>query len=199
MAVSTKKTLDNLLVSKVRVKTLKYFFFNPDVPIHLRGAARELNEEINAVRREMNRMEDVKLLKSEKRGNRKYFSLNFDHPFFNELLSLVHKTFGLGGAITRHENKIGDIEYAILTRSYTRGIRMGTHDVDLVVVGDIELAFLSDLVEKEEDRIEREINYTVLTNKEFKLRKKRRDNFVMELLLSSKTIVLGDEEELLRV
>ena len=46
------------------------------MPIHLRGAVREFNEEINAVRRELNRLEEAKILLTEKRGNRKYFVLN---------------------------------------------------------------------------------------------------------------------------
>jgi DNA-binding transcriptional ArsR family regulator len=196
---NAKKTLEYLFVSKVRIKSLRYFFFNPDVPIHLRAAVRELNEEINAVRRELTRLEEIKLLKSEKRGNRKYFSLNYNNPFFNEFMSIIHKTFGLGGAIITNAKKMGEIDYAILTSSFTRGIRMGVHDVDLVVIGQIDLGFLSDLVEKTEKKIGREINYTVLKRSEFELRKKRRDSFVMELVLSSKIVLIGREEDLIDV
>lgn len=191
------KTLDYLFVSKVRIKCLKYFFFNPDVPIHLRAAVRELDEEINAVRRELSRLEESSILRVENRGNRKYFSLNYSHPFFDELLSIFHKSFGLGGSLVRNAKKIGEIDYAILTSSYTRGIRMGIHDVDLVVVGQVELEHLSDYIQKAEKQLGREINYTVLKRSEFELRKKRRDSFVMELLNTSKIVLIGSEEELM--
>lgn len=93
------KSLDALFISKVRIKSLKYFIFHPDVPIHLRAAVRELKEEINAVRRELNRLDEIGLLTSEVRGNRKYFSLNFKHPLLEELTGIFHKAFGLGGEI----------------------------------------------------------------------------------------------------
>lgn len=191
-----RKSLDYLFISKVRIKALRYFFFHPDVPVHLRAAVRELDEEINAVRRELNRLQEAKILRSEKRGNRKYYSLNFNHPLFNELMSMMHKTFGLGGEIVKNSSKIGEIDFAILTSSYTRGIRMGAHDVDLVVIGQVNLTALGELIDKIEKKYNREINYTVLKRSEFELRKKRKDSFVMELLLSAKTILKGSQEDL---
>lgn len=194
---NAKKTLDYLLVSKVRIKSLKYFFFHPDVPIHLRAAVRELNEEINAVRRELTRLEECKILRVESRGNRKYFSLNYGHPFFEELLKIFHKSYGLGGTIINNSKKVGEIDFAILTSSYTRGLRMGLHDVDLVIVGQVELGVLSEYIAKAEKQLGREVNYTVLKRSEFELRKKRRDSFVMELLFSSKIVLIGSDEELM--
>lgn len=193
---NTKKTLESLFISKVRIKSLKYFFFHPDVPIHLRAAVRELGEEINAVRRELQRLEECHVLRTEKRGNRKYFSLNFSHPFFSEMLAIFHKTYGLGGEIIRNSNKIGEIEFAILTSSYTRGVRVGVHDVDLVIIGNIDLAYLSETVSRMEKQLNREINYTVLKKSEFDVRKKRRDPFVAELLVANKILLMGNHEEL---
>lgn len=193
---NARKSLDFLFISKVRIKALKYFFFHPDVPMHLRGAVRELNEEINAVRRELQRLEECKILKTDKKGNRKYFSLNFNHPFFNELLAIMHKSFGLGGDIVRNEGRIGEIDFAILTSTYTKGIRLGVHDVDLIVVGQVDISYLSEIVSKAEKLLDREINYTVLKSTEFDIRKKRRDPFVIELLLSSKILLIGNQEEL---
>ncbi len=193
---NAKKTLDFLMISKVRIKALRYFFFHPDVPVHLRAAVRELNEEINAVRRELTRLEECKILLTERRGNRKYFSLNVNHVFFNELLAILHKTYGLGGSIIKNSSKIGDIDFAILTSSYTRGIRVGVHDVDLVVVGGVNLDALGEIVSKVEKQLGREVNYTVLKRSEFELRKKRRDSFVVELLMGTKVLLIGSNEEL---
>jgi len=193
---NTKKTLEFLFISKVRIKALRYFFFHPDVPIHLRAAVRELSEEINAVRRELTRLEECNILRTERRGNRKYFSLNFNHPFFNELLAIFHKSYGLGGEILRNSKRIGEIDFAILTSTFTRGIRMGVHDVDLVMIGQVDLNILGELITKMERLLNREVNYTVLKRSEFELRKKRRDNFVLELLLGPKILIIGSQEEL---
>lgn len=188
--------MDKLFVSRVRIKLLHHFLFNQDVPVHLRGAVRELKEEINAVRRELTRMEEIKLLRSEVRGNRKYYMLNKQGPFVEELTSIVHKTFGLGGEIVRNQTRLGDVKFAILTQSYTSGLQLGSHNVDLVLIGNIEVKVLGEIVAEIEKKESREINYTVLKYSDFDLRKRRRDSFVTELLLSPKILIIGTQEEL---
>ena len=191
------KNLNQLFVSKVRIKSLKYFLFHPDTPIHLRGAVRDFKEEINAVRRELTRLEEIHFLASEARGNRKYFSLNLDFPFLPELMGLFHKCFGVGGMIVDNADKLGEVQFAILTSSFTRGSKLAGHNVDLVVIGQIELNNLSKLMEEAEKKLGREINYTVLKGSEFILRKKRRDAFIIELLMDNKILLIGKNEDLL--
>ncbi len=187
-----RKYLDQLFISKVRIKAIKHFFMNPSEPIHLRGAVRELNEEINAVRRELARMESIHLLSAEQRGNRKYFALNTDFVFFDELLGLVFKTFGLGGEIISNAKKLGEIKYAILTQSFTQSKPFGSHKVDLVIVGQVDLKALDEIVAKEEKRLEREIHYSVLSASDFETRRHRRDTFVLDLMLQNRTMLIGN-------
>ncbi|MFW5702525.1 MAG: hypothetical protein ACOCXP_01005 [Candidatus Dojkabacteria bacterium] len=195
--VNTKKALDNLFVSRVRIKLLHYFLVHKDIPVHLRGAVREINEEINAVRRELNRLEEIKLLKSESRGNRKYFMLNPQGPLVDELTGMIFKTFGLGGDVLRNINKLGDVSYAILTEDYISGVQSTEHNVDLIMIGEIDLDALSQVVDEAERKEKREINYTVLGSEDFELRKKRRDSFVMDILLTPKLLLVGSERDLL--
>jgi hypothetical protein len=51
-------------------------------------------------------------------------------------------------------------------------------------------------VKAEEVRREREINYTVMTEEEFVFRKRRRDPFALSILEGSRSMIIGDEEEL---
>ena len=190
-----KEILRHLFVSKVRIKALKYFLFHLDVPIHLRGLTREMGEEINAVRRELTRLEKIRFLNGERRGNRKYFAFNRKFEFYSELLSIIHKSFGLGGEIIRNAQKLGDVQFALLTSAFTRGMRVGMHDIDLVVVGNVNAEALAAIVGRMEKQIGKEVNYTVLKNSEFQLRKKRRDAFIVDLIVGSKIMLIGDEEE----
>ena len=191
------KSLQQLFISKVRIKVLKYFLFNPDTPIHLRGAVRELKEEINAVRREIARLEEIKLLIYESRGNRKYYSINPDHPFITDFLGMFHKCFGIGGMIVEFVEKLGEVQFAILTSSFTTRKKIAGLNVDLVLIGQINLDYLGKLVEDAEKKLGREINYTVLKGSEFILRKKRRDAFIIELLMDDKILLVGKNEDLL--
>jgi len=82
--------LRHLFVSKVRVKLLQTFFAQPNKPHYGRKLSRRLGEQINAIRRELDNLKEVGLLKSEKRGNRIYFYLNKD---FIQKSKRVHKYF----------------------------------------------------------------------------------------------------------
>lgn len=194
--MNPRKAMDKLFVSRVRIKLLRHFLENPDTPIHLRGSVREIDEEINAVRRELIRLEEVKLIRSDRRGNRKYYLLNQDGPFIQELRGIIYKTFGLGGAIIKRQSKLGDIRFAILTGNYYTGISNMEHPVDLVLIGNPEMDELEKLIKEQEKKEAREINYTVFTPKDFDLRKRRSDSFVIELLVAPKLMLIGTISEL---
>lgn len=190
------KNLDYLFISKVRIKTIKYFLFNPENPLHLRGLVRELSEEINAIRRELIRLEEVGFVKSEVRGNRKFFLLNKGYVFLDELMGLFHKSFGIGGALLNDIGKLGDVNFIVLTGSFTYFVPPNKDIIDLVVIGNVNVEMLTQIVSEAEKKLNREINYTVMKNGDFLLKKKRRDLFVMQLLLSKKILVVGNYEEL---
>lgn len=57
--------LQDLMISRVRVEMLELFFLNPEEMYYVRQITRLINEEINAVRRELDRMLGAGLLKSE--------------------------------------------------------------------------------------------------------------------------------------
>lgn len=190
-----QKAVEYLFISKVRIKVVRLFFLHPDVPYHIRGVVREIGEEINAVRRELLRLEQIKLLKSERKGNRLYFVLQDDFPFYDELLSIIYKTYGLGGEILRAQKELGDVKFALLTKAYTKGIKSSMQDLDLILVGKVNVPALTSAVQRAERQTGREINYTVLKDSEFILRKKRRDAFIQSILQGSKIMLIGDEDE----
>lgn len=190
------KSLEHLFISKVRIKTLKYFVMNPGITIHLRGAVREFEEEINAVRRELNRLEETKFIVCESKGNRKYFKANVEHIFFNDIASMFHKVYGLGGEVITSNKKIGEVEFAFLTPAFTKAYVNGSQPIDLVVIGDIDLPVLEELVKNYQSPAGREIHYMVLKSNEFALRKRRKDQMIIDLLSQDNTLLIGNYEEL---
>ena len=91
--------LGDIITSKVRIKILELFLSDIAEMYHVRGIVRKTNEEINAVRRELGRLEKAGVLKKEARGNRLYYFLRDSYPFYGDLLSMVAKTTGLGREI----------------------------------------------------------------------------------------------------
>jgi predicted nucleotidyltransferase len=189
-------SLQDLFVSKVRIKLLQIFFSEPREIFYVRQLVRKTGEEINAVRRELARMEERGLVKKESRGNRIYYEFNKSYPFYEELLQLVTKTTGLGQQIIKNKNKIGKIKFIMLSGRFVRQKEHRQQDVDLLVVGEVVLPQLAAVIRSFESQLGREINYTVMTKEEFEFRKKRRDPFITSVLLGSRIMLKGDEEDL---
>ncbi len=189
--------LKDLIISKVRVKLLQTFFSQPQEMFYIRQLTRLTKEEINAVRRELLHLQTAGLLKSEKRGNRLYYSLNPHYLFYPDLIAMIAKTYGLGKAIIKNRRKLGKIKYAVLFTRFVRHLPRKPDTVDLLLVGNIILPQLAALIADQEKRLGREINYTVMTEEELKYRRSRKDPFIHGILLESRIILIGDEEELL--
>lgn len=189
--------LEDLIISRVRVKVLTLFLSHPGMIFHVRDIVRKLNEEINAVRRELSHMEKAGLVSKEQRANRLLYTMRKDYPLYYELLELIGKTSGLGFDIVKQKAKLGKIKFAFISGRYLRGLpkKSGT-DVDLLFVGTVVLPELSQLIKAEEVRRGRELNYTVMSEEEFNFRKSRRDPFVLSALEGSRVMLIGDEEEL---
>lgn len=191
-------SLSDIITSKVRVKILELFFSDVTEMHHVRAVVRDIKEEINAVRRELARFEKAGIFKKEPRGNRVYFYINRDYPLYQDLLSTVSKARGLGGSIVENKNKIGKISSVLFSGSFARRKpRMKEDDIDVLIVGEVVLPELANLVRLEETKRGKEINYTVMSKDEFEFRKKRRDPFLYGILTKSRTMIIGDEEDLI--
>ena len=188
--------LQDLMVSKVRVKLLQTLLSQPKEMFYIRQLVRLISEEINAVRRELQRMEKRGMVKKENRGNRIYYWFNKDYPLYQDLLSLVSKTVGLGGEIVKRKGKLGNIRFAMLSGRMARGLSTKENGVDLLVVGDVDIQKLSKIVRETENKLGQEVNYSVMKKEEFDFRRRRRDPFLLGILSASKVMLIGDEEDL---
>ena len=189
--------LRDLFISKTRVKVLETFLTDSTQMFHVRDLVRKTAEEINAVRRELSRMEELSMVKKEARGNRLYYWFRTDYIYYQDLISLVAKTTGIGAAIIKNRSKLGKVSAVMLSGRFVRHQPRKSPDaVDLLIVGDINMSELATLVRTEEARREQPINYTPMTDEELKFRRSRRDPFLQSILISSRVMVIGDEEYL---
>ena len=189
--------LDDIITSKVRIKILDLFLSNPTEMYHVRGVVREIKEEINAVRRDLDRLEKAGLLKKEPRGNRVYYWVRDDYPMYGDLISIVCKTTGLGLQLIENRNKIGKPGFIMFSGKFARHKpRKKDDEVDILVIGEIVLPELATLIRAEESKRGSEINYTVMSKDEFEFRKKRRDPFLQGIMANSRVMIIGDEDVL---
>lgn len=185
--------MEELFISKVRVKMLVLFLSANDELLHVREIVRRVQEEINAVRRELARMEKFGMVASEWRGNRRLYRFRKDWIFYPQLLEMVIKSTGLGGAIIKNRVKLGRIKYAMMATRFARSEMSASDEVDLLVVGQIVQPELAALVADEQAKREREINYSFMDEAEFQFRVRRRDPFILRVLFQPKIMLIGDE------
>ena len=158
--------INTLITSKTRIKLLLKFFLNPGNSAYLRGLENEFGESSNAIRLELNRLEDANMLKTEVRGNKKVFSVNQEHPLYEEINSIVRKYFGLDVIVEWIAKRLGNLEAVYLTGDIAHGKDVGL--IDLILVGDIDQQYLLTLIEKAEKLIKRKIRYLIYSEEEFK-------------------------------
>jgi len=163
--------IDSFITSKTRIKLMLKFFTNPDTRAYLRELAEEFGESTNAVRVELNRMSEAGLLESENEGRTKLYQANTKHPLFPELRSIALKTLKLDSLVDDIIQRLGNVELAFVTGDYAKGIDSGL--VDLMLVGDIDEAYLKELVQKVEKMTRRKIRYLVLSKEEYDHLRKR--------------------------
>jgi DNA-binding transcriptional ArsR family regulator len=167
--------LDYLITSKTRIKLILKFFLNTDMQAYLRGLSDEFGESTNAVRVELNRLTEAGLLKVRDKGRTKVYQANTKHTLFNELHSIVKKYIGIDRLIEDVIQKLGNVELALITGDYAKGIDSGI--IDLVIVGKVDKTYLQGLVEKAEELIHRKIRTLVLSREDFE---KLSNNFKQE-------------------
>ena len=189
--------LSDIITSKVRVKLLQLFFSDITEMYHVRELVRRTQEEINAVRRELEKSEKAGIVRKEQRGNRLYYWVRNDYPYFGDLLSITAKLTGLGAQIIANRKKIGKLAFVMFSGRFVRRLEKRNEDaVDVLVVGDVILPELATYIRIEESKRAKEINYTVMSRDEFDFRKKRRDPFLLGILSGSRVMIIGEEYDL---
>ena len=189
--------LQKLFTSKTRVKLLTLFIMNPGREMYIREIARTTRENINSIRRELTNLEGIGLLKSERRGNLKYYAVNKKMPIYNELASIILKTEGVAKELRDSLSEIG-VELAFIYGSFANMKAGLDSDIDVFIIGEVDEDDLIIKIGAIEKKLSREINYILFTVKEFEEREKSKDPFIVNVLRESKIILVGDLSDLRR-
>ncbi len=184
--------LNQLFISQVRIDILSHFIFNPNKPIHMRELARLLDQELNAIRRELLRLTEISALIPHKNGNKINYLLNQKFSLLPELKAMMFKAFKLGNSIITNASILGKINAISLLKPYIDGQKSDPNNLDLVIIGDVDKSKVIELIQAVEKTEGKEINYTILTLNEFSMRIKRSDRFVWKIITTPKINLIGD-------
>ena len=157
--------IETLISSKTRVKLLLKFFLNSNTESYLRGLESEFGDSSNAIRIEINRLEQAGMLTTETAGNKKMYKANKKHPLFDEIHSIVMKYVGLDRVIEDVIERLGEVQKVFLVGEFSKGLNSDI--IDLILVGNIDKIYLLNLIEKTEALMSRKIRYINYSNEQF--------------------------------
>jgi predicted nucleotidyltransferase len=190
--------LSTLITSKSRIEVLTWFLTHPGERFHYLQLVGLLKSSRRSIQIELKRLEGAGILLSKKEANIRFYWVNQDHPLYPELKSIVFKTAGLADFLRDALHDIGPIEVALIYGSVAKNVEDVRSDIDLLVIGDIDLDGLHEAIDSAEQTIGREINPTIYTRKEWAGRVKIGQAFVADILAGPQIILIGDEDELRR-
>lgn len=188
-------SLKHLFISATRQKLIGIFFYSPQEIYYVRQLVRLTEEEINSVRRELDNLKRAGIIESEVRGNRLYYWANRKSPLFVDLMVLANKTSGLGAAILDKKDLVGNIKILLCSYQLLSGMTTTKEGIDMVVVGDVSFKEIETLIKQDEATRSREINYMVMDRSELQLRKNKRDPFIVDFLLDSPLVIIGNPQD----
>src|SRR5581483_4013515 len=197
MVIASRRVmLQDLFSSRVRVRLLQVFLLNPDMPFHARQLARQIPAQYNAVWKELNHLERAGILSSESRANIKEYRLNPSYPLIPELRSMVLKTVAFGDTVRQALAGLPKVQAAFIYGSAANGDFNYDSDVDLMVIGEVDLLKFAPRIANLEKDLGREINYIIYTPREWRAKQARRDPFIMNVLKAPKLMLIGSEDAL---
>lgn len=181
--------LEQLFGSQTRTKLLRLFFIENNKSFFVREITRSINERINSVRRELENLEKLGLLKSETKYYKKYYSLNNDFILIDELRKLVLKSrILLEKEYAKKFKDVVGIKYLALTGTF---VDLKSETItDILIVGKINKEKIEKVINKLSEEFISEINYTIMDIKEFEYRKKMADKFLYNILKNKKIVLI---------
>lgn len=204
--------LGKLFGSNARVNLLKLFLMHPEKKYYIRQIARDLKLQLNSVRRELENMEEFGLLYSsvssgeeevQENGEapggkedggkqeKKYYQANPNFLLFDEIRNLIVKAqFLHKDEFIEKIRKAGKVKLLLFTGIFSGNINA---PVDILVVGRFEKKErVYRLIRELEKDMGRELNYTLMDQREFTFRRDMTDVFLFKILEGKKVMPINE-------
>ena len=155
--------LDTLITSKTRIRLLVKFFINAANAGYLRGLALEMDENTNAIRKELNNLSQAGYIIRNNTDNKVLYRANTAHPLFGSLQQLIRKHIGLDKIIYQVLKRMGNVSRIFVIGNYAQGIDSGT--IEIIIEGPkLNNEYLLQLIPKIENAINKKVIIQTTTN-----------------------------------
>ncbi len=197
MSEKRQSGLADVLFGQSRGGVLALLFGNSEKSFYTRQIASKIGASVGAVAPQLTLLASVGLLVASKSGNQVFYQANRESPIFEEMKGLVAKTVGIYQQLqSALEPLSGRIVVAFVYGSMAKHEETAGSDVDLMVVGDVQIDELLEHLAKVEKQIGRPINPTIYSAPEFRAKLAGGSHFLNSVAGSEKVFIIGGEDEL---
>lgn len=196
ITAAPQSALAQALFSTVQLRVLGLLFGQPDRTFQSAELIRLANSGDGAVHRVLTRLAQSGLVSVTRIGNQKHYRANRESPIFEELHRLILKTVGLSGPLVAALTPFAPrITAAFVYGSLAKGSDTARSDVDLMIIGtELNYAEVYEALQRAEKVLNRPVNPTIYTPREFKKRQQQRNAFLARVLTGSKVWLIGSED-----
>lgn len=153
--------LEPLITSKTRMKLLLRFFLNQNLSGYLQGLSKELEENTNSIRIELNRLEQAGLLSFSLEGRRKLYRVNTLHPLASDITSIVRKVAGIDIVIDRVVNSLPGLKQVWICGDLARGVQ--GNSIDCLLIGEeLDAEYIAGLSGKVHELLGKKVNTRII-------------------------------------
>ena len=180
--------LKRLFTSNTRIKLLTLFLSNPDSEFFIRELTRKLDEQINSVRRELDNLKKVGLLKTKSKNRKKYYFVNKEFILYSELKGIIRKAHSDKDSIVKHLAEFGELDVVVLSGLFVDK----ESQVDILMVGKVDREGLESYLNAEL-QTKRPVRFSLMTKEEYQYRRKCNDKFLHDILEDKDNIIALDK------
>ncbi len=189
--------LGEALFTKTQQKVLGLLYSQPDRSFYTKEILRATGMGVSTIKSELENFLTAGILSMEKIGNQHHYQANAECPIYEELRSIVRKTFGIADVIREALHNVDqEISLAFIYGSIAKAQDTAKSDIDLFVVSNITLEDLMKSLAQAEETLHREINPSIYTKTQIKSRIKQNNSFITRVLEQPKIWIKGDEDGL---
>jgi len=176
--------LKALFSSQTRVKLLSTFLLHPEEEYYIRELTRLLHEQINSIRRELENLRRIGLVRARHRNRKKYYRIDPDFSLFTELRNIFSKEIQAESPIVSSLKKLMGIDLIVLAGNF-----VGTESkVDLLIVGDIKKEMLEALLLQDTNL--KNVKYSIFSQGDFLYRLSLRDRFITAIINDPRHLIV---------
>ncbi len=187
----------NVLFNRTCMLLLSLLYNNIESSFYLREIARRVGVGAGTAQRELSKLTSAELVIRTTNGKQVYYGANKRSHVFNEIRSLIIKTFGMADVLKNALAPISaKMDHAFIYGSQADGTATADSDIDLMVVGRVGEMELHKAISKAEGKLGKSVNYSIFTLEEFRKRKKEKKGFVDRIVTGKKIMLVGDENEI---